>query len=331
MSSVSARVPARGLPQLQLKGRFGHWIDRRIPPSPRITLSQRSIFIFPTVTGFVFGGLVVLLVLGAINYQSSLVYAVAFLLGSLFLVTILYTFRNLSGITIELTGAGAGFVGENMEFAVRISRPHGAGREGIQIGWLGTIAQWVELSDVEASVVKLFVPTERRGWLDPGRLLIETQFPLGLLRAWTWVDLDARALVYPRPIFQDPPRERSRPNDEGELVDPQGSDDFHDIGRYRPGDRVRHILWRTYARSGELAVKRYASYLDPRFILDWESVRGDSEERLSRLTGMALQAARIDREYGLRLPGVDIAPSAGEKHLERCLRALALHGLDEAR
>jgi uncharacterized protein (DUF58 family) len=324
MSSVS-------LPRLQLTGRFGRWLDRRIPPSPRITLSQRSIFIFPTITGFAFGGLVVLLVLGAINYQNSLVYAVAFLLGSLFLVTILYTFRNLSGLTIELASAGSGFVGEKMEFAVRIARPHGAGREGIQVGWPDSIAQWVELSDVEANVVKLFVPAARRGWLEPGRLLIETQFPLGLLRAWTWVDLDARALVYPRPVFQDPPREESRPRDEGELVDPQGSDDFNDIGRYRPGDRVRHILWRTYARTGELSVKRYASYVDPRFLLEWDAVRGDLEERVSRLTGMALQAARLDREYGLRLPGVEISLGAGDAHLERILKVLALYGLEPGR
>ena len=101
------------------------WIERRIPPTHRITLSQQTVFIFPTLTGFVFGGLVVLLILGAINYQNSLIYGVAFLLGSLFLVTILYTFRNLSGLTIELAGAGTGFVGEDVEFAVRVSRPRG--------------------------------------------------------------------------------------------------------------------------------------------------------------------------------------------------------------
>ena len=48
-------------------------------------------------------------IIGAINYQNSLVYGVAFMLGSLFLVTILYTFRNLSGLTIEWVGAGVGF------------------------------------------------------------------------------------------------------------------------------------------------------------------------------------------------------------------------------
>ena len=78
MANVQApaeRSAARGV-----RGRrFGRWLDRRIPPSPRVTLNQRNVFIFPTRSGFAFAGLLFLLVLGAINYQASLVYAVAFL------------------------------------------------------------------------------------------------------------------------------------------------------------------------------------------------------------------------------------------------------------
>jgi uncharacterized protein (DUF58 family) len=310
--------------------RFTRWLDRRIPRAHRLTLSQDSIFIFPTVTGFVFGGLVLLLIVGAINYQNSLVYGVAFLLGSLFLVTILYTFRNLSELTIELVGASTGFVGEDVEFQVRVSRPKGKGREGIQLGWLGVVPQWAELYDSEACTVRLFVRAQRRGWFDPGRLLVETHYPLGLLRAWTWVDLGARALIYPQPLFMDSPEQVARRGDEGELMDPEGSDDFSDMRRYRSGDPVRHIMWRVYARSDQLLVKEYASYLDPRLMLDFERVPGGVEERLSRLTGMVLNAARAQREFGLTLPGQTIKPGVGDQHRDAVLRALALYGIAEA-
>lgn len=309
--------------------RFGLWLDRRIPPSSRITLSQRNVFVFPTQTGFVFGGLVGLLILGAINYQASLVYLVAFLLGSLFLVTILYTFRNLSGLTLELVSARPGFVGEDIEFTMRVIRPKGRGREGVQLGWPDGIKQWAEVYEHEAAVVRLYVEASRRGWLDPGRLLVETYYPLGLLRAWTWVDLNARALVYPKPIFQEFPAAESGHRDEGELIDPLGSDDFSDIRDYQPGDPVKHIIWRSYARSDQLMVKRYASYLEPRLWLDFDRVQGDQEERLSRLTGLALQATRREREFGLRLGARHMKPAIGEGHLEHVLRELALYGLDE--
>jgi len=306
--------------------RFRSWLDRRIPPSTRITLSQRNVFIFPTKSGFAFGGLIILLILGAINYQASLVYGVAFLLGSVFLVTILYTFRNLSGLTLDLVGARPGFVGEDVELSIRVNRPEGRGREGIQLGWPEGIMQWAELSEQETDTVKLYVQGQRRGYFDPGRLLVETYFPLGLLRAWTWVDLNVRALLYPKPIFGEFPPSVSGHRDEGQLIDPVGSDDFSDIKSYEPGDPIRHILWRSYARSDELMVKRYASFVEPRLWLSLDSVGGELEEKISRLTGLALKATRLDREYGLELGGHIFRPARGDAHLEQILKELALYG-----
>ena len=57
-------------------------------------------------------------------------------------------------------------------------------------------------------------------------------------------------------------------------MDPQGSDDFSDMRMYRPGDPVRHVIWRAYARTDELVVKEYTSYLDPRLMLDYDRVAG---------------------------------------------------------
>lgn len=326
---------ARSAPGGPLGDRFGRWLDRRIPPAREITLSQRNIFIFPTRTGFVFGGLLLLLILAAINYQASLVFSVAFVLGSVFLVTILYTFRNLSGLRLEMAGTRPGFVGEDVEIAIRVVRPSVRGspavraREGIRLGFPGALMRWADLHAQEADVVRLYVRAPRRGWLHPGRLLVETFYPLGLLRAWTWVDLDVRALVYPRPLFTDLPAAQSGRRDEGELIDPHGSEDFTDIKAYRPGDPVKHIIWRSYARGDELMVKRYASFLEPRLWLDYDDLPGDTEERLSRLTGMALEARRLEREFGLRLPGTEIVPALGDAHLEHVLRCLALHALPE--
>ena len=130
-----------------LADRFASWLDKRIPPAASITLTQANVFIFPTKVGFTFTALLVLLILLAINYQSSLVYGLAFVLGSVFLVTILHTFRNLSGLRLEFQSSRPGFVGEDIEFVIRIVRPQGRGREGIQLGWPGGIPQWGEVFD----------------------------------------------------------------------------------------------------------------------------------------------------------------------------------------
>jgi uncharacterized protein (DUF58 family) len=61
--------------------------------------------------------------------------------------------------------------------------------------------------------------------------------------------------------------------------------------------------------------------------LDWDELEGrDPEARLSILTRWVLDAERAGDLYGLRLPGVKLAPGGGEHHQERCLAALALFG-----
>ena len=315
-------------PQPFLSKRFASWLEKRIPPASRVALSQKNIFIFPTKAGFVFGLLLITLILGAINYQNSLVYGVAFLLGSMFIVTILYTFRNLSGLTLELSETEPGFVGEDLGLAVRVTRLKGRGREGVQIGWPSSFKQWVDLLDKEADVVKLYVRAEQRGWLKPGRLLVETYYPLGLLRAWTWVDIEAHVLVFPRPIFDREVRAPSHiQRDDGVLMDPLGSDDFVDLKQYVAGDPIKNIMWRTFARTDELVIKQYASYIEPRLWFDLAALTGDIEEKLSRLTGLVLQATRAEREFGVRLPNKDIQPGVGQVHLNYVLTELALYGL----
>ena len=310
--------------------KVGRWLDRRIPPDPRVTLSQRNVFIFPTRTALAFALLLALLTLGAINYQNALVYGVAFLLGAMFLVTILHTFRNLSGITLELLSAKPGFVGEDIGFRLRLTRPPGRARRGLRLGWPGALMRWVEIDEDDSAEVELYVRANRRGWFNPGRLLVETRYPLGLLRAWTWVDLDARALVYPAPRVTPLPPPRSRTGEEGALMDPVGADDFSGLRDYEAGDPVRHILWRQYARNEALVVKEYVGFVEPRSHFDLDAVHGHLEEQLGQLAGWVVQARDRGLEFSLGLPGNDLAAGAGDAHAAQALRRLALFGLPEA-
>ena len=60
--------------------------------------------------------------------------------------------------------------------------------------------------------------------------------------------------------------------------------------------------------------------------LDFDSLGGDSETRLSLLCHWVLQLSQRQQAFGLQLPGQVIAPDYGEGHRDACLRALALFG-----
>ncbi|HKI74263.1 MAG TPA: hypothetical protein VJ998_06460, partial [Pseudomonadales bacterium] len=92
---------------------FQQWLARRMPPANSIRLNQSNIFILPTREGLYFALVMVFMVVAAINYQNSLVFGLAFLLVSLFMVSILHTFRNLSGLVLQAGGTRPAFAGED--------------------------------------------------------------------------------------------------------------------------------------------------------------------------------------------------------------------------
>jgi uncharacterized protein (DUF58 family) len=61
--------------------------------------------------------------------------------------------------------------------------------------------------------------------------------------------------------------------------------------------------------------------------LDWRllPVAAGLEQRLSQLAGWVLAAERAGAFYGLRLPGLEMAPGRGDAHAGACLQALALY------
>jgi uncharacterized protein (DUF58 family) len=307
--------------------RFEAWMSRNLPPSREILLSQRNVFIFPTREGLGLGLVIVMLVVGAINYQNSLVYLLAFLLGGMFIACILATFRNLSGVRLAAGRAYGCHAGEHAQFEVRLESVDGRARYGIIVGWRDEERLALDLG-AQALTVSLGVQARQRGRLRPGRLLIESFHPMGLIRTWSWLDLDCEVIVYPQVRNSMlPPDARSDDATKGQLVSADG-DDLYGLREYRMGDVPRAIAWKHYASTGQLRTKEFASGIGThQRWLNWQDLPGVGvEERLQRLTGWVLTAARSDRPYGVRIPGAQFPPASGEGHRTAVLTALALYG-----
>lgn len=179
-------------------------------------LNQRRVFILPTRQGGAFGLALLVMLLAAINYQNSLAYGLTFLLLSLGVVTILHTYRNLAGLRLTALGADPVFAGERAGFRVRLESPRRA-RQAIAVGWPERPLEYADLAGDAAAEVLLFHPTERRGWLRPGRLRVESRFPLGLLVAWAGSTCASRrwSTLGRRPASRSSRRARRMPRTRG--------------------------------------------------------------------------------------------------------------------
>ncbi|WP_312966239.1 DUF58 domain-containing protein [Stutzerimonas kunmingensis] len=316
---------------MRLLPRFrDRWLLRRIPPASSVRLDQRRIFIMPTAVGLAFLVALLLMLLTAINYQNSLAYGLTFLLGSLYLVTILHTWRNLAGLVLQAGGTTAAFVGEQALLRVRLESP-GRAYQAVALGWPASGLRLVDVPAGGAVEVELSLPTQRRGWLRPGRVRVESRFPLGLLVAWSWIDLELAALVYPQPsVAERPPGGKAQETeDEGTLTRGAGVDDYQGLRAWQPGDPRRRLHWKAYSRGQGLLVKDFASLLGNDPLLDFDALDGDTEQRLSRLCHWVVDLSDKQQPFALRLPGELVGPDGGQAHRDACLRALALHGLSE--
>lgn len=313
------------------KPKYIAWLKRRNPIAGEITLNQKRIFIFPTNVGWLYGALMVLFFINAINYKNNLVFMLCFLLASIFVTVILHTYNNLSGLTIKAGHSLPAFVDDMVQLPLTLVGERRF-RYGISLGFENQSKTQLAIVDKEATQAYVGFTPDKRGWIETPRLKLRSVYPLGVVRSWSWLYLEFHGIVYPKPI-QQPFRyfvsEESGPED-GEVIDQSGIDDFRGFKSYTPGDPLKHVAWKQYAKRGELLTKEFEETHVSAHWLDWRALNGlDAEVRLQVLCGWVLKSHEENFEYGLRLPNQTIGLGRGDQHRDECLKALALYNMPE--
>ena len=91
------------------------------PEAEPIILSRKRIYILPTRYGVLFTLLLLIMLIGSINYNNSLGFALTFLMGSVAIISMLHIHRNLSGVEIKTGTTRSVFSGQNISFPFIIS------------------------------------------------------------------------------------------------------------------------------------------------------------------------------------------------------------------
>jgi uncharacterized protein (DUF58 family) len=295
-------------------------------PQDRVRLERRGVYIFPTYVGLFYAMTLVAMHLGAINYDLALGHALVFLLVSLGLVGMLHSYRILLGLEIQALGNDPAFAGELAHFRLHLRNPSAFPRPSLE--WSPTDGNCCPQDHVPArgeAILMFPVPAKRRGWLALPPLKVASRYPIGMFLTWAYPWLEARCLVYPRPLFMPLPQTL----DAGEAAGlrEEGHEDFLGFRERQPADSYRHVAWKAAARSpaAPLLIKVFGSGTGTRLRLCWQDTGGDTETRLSILTGWILTAETAGLDYGLALPGLEIPPGCGPAHRNRCLEHLALY------
>jgi len=290
-----------------------------------ITIGRERIRILPTRNGVIFIVLVLSMFFGSLNYNSNLGFLLTFLLGSMAFVSIANTYKNVCGVTIGSAFTRPVFAGEEAIFELIVS---GGAVDRVRIGFAfdGHQTVYHDLIVLGENRIQVFAGAASRGIWKPGPLLIHSDYPLGLFRIGTQIDLNFECIVYPKPL---PGKVKTldvkSSGGEDASASGPGADDFQGLKSYAPGDPLQRISWRASSRGQGLFTKDFKGSSGSAVLLDWHGLKApDPEHRLSVLCHLVLKAYYGDMRYGLRLPGNSIEPGKGRGHKLRCLKALAL-------
>jgi uncharacterized protein (DUF58 family) len=178
----------------------------------------------------------------------------------------------------------------------------------------------------EPYVVNYPLVTEQRGEVVCGPLLLRRSDPFGLIVADRQLSDTCTVMVRPRrhalPFLpsgllrdlEGPTREVSA-----------GSSSFHQLREYVPGDDVRHVHWRTTARTGDLVVKHLVDTTRPELLVVLDNrakvLRPSAFEEAVDVCASVVHAAELSG-FPVRLvvsdgsPGID-ADGHPIDHLDR--------------
>ncbi|MEN7341607.1 MAG: DUF58 domain-containing protein [Pseudomonadota bacterium] len=311
--------------------RVSRWVRKRQGQETLpVTLRAKRLYILPTLTGITYGIVVVAMLLGSMNYNNSMGFALTFLLAATGLVAMHRCHQNLSGVNVEQASAGHAFAGDPMTFTVVLSETGQRTKYDIRASLDGSVSHAHDIEPGLATSLSVAIPTIKRGILSLPRIGLSTRFPLSLLRCWVWIYADQKALVWPRPASDAPVRPKTHTDQSG-ADKGRGEEDFAGLRDYQRGDSSRRVAWKAFARTGDMKTRMFdGGSLSTTWIDLAATSAADIETRLEVLCRWIIDAHDAGERYGLRLGDTIVEPAEGLAHRNACLDALAVFGESSA-
>ncbi|HEV3270964.1 MAG TPA: DUF58 domain-containing protein [Candidatus Methylacidiphilales bacterium] len=327
-------------------------------------MKQESFRLRPTALWIIFGPVLGCMLLAAINYSNNLVYAILYLIAALSFISIFHTWRNLAALRVEHIRILPAFAGEAVRMEIYLRNPSrhtiyglffarlgdetGLTRRPIALRTLNNAGVRIEPGDSCCAEVVLekkqvvfkwgrFTTVtasgsgERRGMYRFETLLVKSSYPFGLFGAAFRAPVNVEYYIYPQPKGNSDWPELHPSGEQGSPVSLKPGDDFSGVRAYLPGESLRHVDWKAYARGRPLSVKQFTGGAGHELWLDAaEMSRLPLEARLSQLALWIVNAEKAEIPYALKLGRTTLPLGLGAAHSRRVLEALAVAGVGSA-
>lgn len=197
----------------------------------------------------------------------------------------------------------------------RIVLPVGAGRGEFGIHRLAPGEEAEEL---------FAIPTQKRGVVKVGPVSVVRGDPLGLFERAHRRDDPVDLFVHPRTVLFDGQSLGYLRDLEGMPATDLSRDDvsFHALLEYQPGDDLRHVHWRSTARTGTMMVRQFEETRRSHFVIGLSRSTGDYaspedfELAVSAAGSIGLRALRDSQRVDMRVQGRELPAGTGKQLLD---------------
>ncbi|WP_435749076.1 DUF58 domain-containing protein [Microbacterium sp. PMB16] len=197
----------------------------------------------------------------------------------------------------------------------RIVLPVGSGRGefGIQ-----------RLAPGEEAEELFAIPTQKRGVVKVGPVSVVRGDPLGLFERAHRRDEPVDLFVHPRTVLFDGQSLGYLRDLEGLPAADLSRDDvsFHALLEYQPGDDLRHVHWKSTARTGTMMVRQFEETRRSHFVIGLSrsaadyATADDFELAVSAAGSIGLRALRDSQRVDVRVQGRELPAGTGKQLLD---------------
>lgn len=197
----------------------------------------------------------------------------------------------------------------------RVVLPVGAGRGEFSIQRLAAGQTAEEL---------FAIPTQRRGVVAVGPVSVVRGDPLGVFERAHRRDEPVDLFVHPKTVLFGGQSLGFLRDLEGLPATDLSRDDvsFHALLEYQPGDDLRHVHWRSTARTGTMMVRQFEETRRSHFVIGLSRSRGDYrsddefELGVSIAGSIGLRALQDSQRVDVRVQGRELASGTGKQLLD---------------
>lgn len=298
---------------------------RRSPKDDEVSLGLNNVYVFFSRQGALFGLLLLVTFVMGVNYGNNLVLGLCFYLFGIWLVAVFYTFVQVSSLKLKLIKTHLSQAGEMGFVDVEIDIKSGQPSRQIVLQFEG--GELFTVSSVSApTTVRLSVPTHQRGRMTLPKLTVHTVYPLGILKAWSYIYFKSPMYVYPKlmPFEWQHSFAHESESEQMGVMGKMGQDDFDRLDGYRAGENLSRVSWGHVARGAGMLTKHFADHVGVyRQVAYADMPSVHHEQKLSQMAFVLHAMQEGELAFYFVLPNEPAVFGEGRAFVQECLLKLA--------